>query len=54
MLIKSGSVELVGVRESLRPRAFPHRDQSVLLGVEDAALLAHPIGSGVRSDFIDI
>ena len=38
MLIKSCSVELVGVGEPLRPRTFPHRNQSRLLGVKDSTL----------------
>ena len=48
MLLDSVAVKVVVVREPLRARALPDRDETVLLGVEDPALLSHRLGIGHR------
>ena len=46
MLLKSRAIEFVGVRETLASGTLPHRHESVLVGVEDSALLAHGLRVG--------
>ena len=54
MLVKGSPVELVGVREALRPSTLPDRDQPVLVWLQHPALLPHRlwVGDGCRKEAI--
>ena len=54
MLVQGSPVELVRVREALRPGALPDRDQPVLVWMQHPALLPHWlwVGDGCRKEAI--
>ena len=54
MLVQGSPVELVRVREALRPGALPDRDQPVLVWMQHPALLPHWlwVGDSCRKEAI--